>query len=51
MVGSDTKTKITDVNVISGKKFEELIISVNFMGNQFDEFNKKNGFYFERNHT
>jgi len=53
MIGSGTKTKITnnitDSNVVSGKKFEKLITSVNFMGNQFDELIKKNGFYFEIN--
>ena len=33
--------KINDENVISKKKFEELIISVNFMGKQFDDFSNK----------
>jgi len=41
---SNSKTKITYENVISEKKFEELIASVNFMGNQFDDFNKKMDF-------
>ncbi|XP_008182276.1 uncharacterized protein LOC103309197 [Acyrthosiphon pisum] len=41
-IGSGNKSKlpdkINDENVISKKKLEELITSVNFMGNQFDDF-------------
>ncbi|CAI6343109.1 unnamed protein product [Macrosiphum euphorbiae] len=44
-IGSGNKSKlpdkINDENVISKKKFEELITSVNFMGNQFDDFSNK----------
>jgi len=45
MVGSGAKTnitnKITDSNIVSGNKFEEVITSVNFMVNRFDDLIKK----------